>query len=133
MIHYIEEKDPRFYISDSKIPGAGKGVFAKVPLKKNDFLRIIGTVVKSKTIVDFISSKIKIIHVYCFANPQISGFLIHMGYGGMVNHTDNPLQKNCEITHIGGDVYYVFEKDVEKDEEILGNYGSNWEGWSLTI
>ena len=56
-----------------------------------------------------------------------------MGYGGMVNHTDNPLQKNCEITHIGGDVYYVFEKDVEKDEEILGNYGSNWEGWSLTI
>ena len=42
-----------------------------------------------------------------------------MGYGGMVNHTDNPLQKNCEITHIGGDVYYVFEKDVEKDEEIL--------------
>lgn len=131
MIHYMEEKDPRFYLAPSTIEGAGSGVFAKVPLKKNDFLRIIGLCVKSKTIADLLTSKIKNIHVYCFANSPIPGFLIPMGYGGMVNHTDDLNKRNCEITHIGGDVFYVLTKDVEQDEEILGNYGNNWEGWYL--
>ena len=131
MIHYIEEKDPRFYISDSLIPGAGSGVFANTNIKKNDFLRIIGICIKSKTIADLIGIFIKKIHIYCFANAEVPGILIPMGFGGMVNHTDDITKRNCEITHIGGDIYYVFTKNIEKDEEILGNYGENWGGWNL--
>lgn len=131
MIHYIEEKDPRFYIAPSTIDGAGNGIFTSVAIKKNDFLRILGVVIKRNTIADVISYNIRQIHIYSFSNREIQGVLIPMGYGGLVNHTDDIEKRNCEITHIGGDIYYVFTKDLEKNEEVLGNYGEGWQGWYL--
>ena len=38
----VEETDNRFYLKASTIKDAGMGVFAKEPLKKGDYLEIIG-------------------------------------------------------------------------------------------
>ena len=129
MIH-VEEQDTRFYIKESTIPGAGVGIFAKVDIKKNDFLRVVGVVIAENTVAALIMREIKPIKIYSFNNPQILGTLIPAGWGALVNHTDNEEKRNCEITPIGGDVYYIFTKDVNKDEEVLGNYGNDWCGWN---
>jgi hypothetical protein len=133
MIHYIEECDERFYLKESTIPGAGRGVFANKSIYIGNVLRVVGVVVKEKTVAGSILGKIPIYSKYVFKNPHINGWLIPVGYGGMVNHTDNKDLRNCEITFIGGDVYYEFTKDVEKDQEILGSYGAGWNGWNVNI
>lgn len=133
MIHYLEECDNRFYLKESTIPGAGRGVFALKSIKKNDFLRVVGIVIKKNSISGKIMGKIPAFSKYVFVNPAINGWLMPVGYGGMVNHTDNKEERNCDIVSIGGDVYYLFSKDVQKDQEILGSYGDNWSGWHVNI
>jgi hypothetical protein len=133
MIHYIEECDSRFCLKESRIPGAGRGVFTLKAIKKNDFLRVVGVVIKRNSIAGNILIKMPAFVKYVFVNPAIPGWLLPTGYGGMVNHTDNIEERNCDITFFGGDVYYLFTKDVEPDQELLGTYGDNWGGWNVNI
>jgi hypothetical protein len=61
-------------------------------------------------------------------------FIIPLGYSGIVNHTADENKRNVQITYLGNyEVAYEFLKDVHKDEEILGNYGDEWQkilAWS---
>lgn len=55
-----------------------------------------------------------------------------MGYGAIVNHTDDKEKQNVELRWIegrvrrnkdSGDVVYMALRDIEPGEEVLGNYG----------
>jgi len=130
----VEETDTRFYIKESTIPNAGSGLFAKEPLKKDDFLEVIGIQVPKNGESD------KCTHYagnYKFAAQQKPGFdrlVIPLGYAGMINHTDDKSKQNVEMTNInhsvrnsaGSSLVYQFMRDIEKDEELLGSYGAEW-------
>lgn len=129
---FVEETDERFYIAPSTMPNAGYGCFAKTHIKRGDWLEIIGVYVKAHGIADQCTEYAK---RYKFAgSPQMNAKIVPMGYGGMVNHSDDPKLKNCELmfdrginkrSQHAGQVIYRFLRDVLPDEEIIGNYGKN--------
>lgn len=129
----IEETDDRFYISESTIPNAGRGLFAKQSISKGDFLEIIGVAIKVGSIANTCT---EYANKYKFAvNEKLEKIVVPMGYAGIINHTSDRSLQNVEIAYIknrklrnpaAGEAVYLFIKDVEADEEIIGNYGDDW-------
>lgn len=138
----IEETDERFYIGKSTLPEAGRGLFAKEKIKKGDYLEIIGVQVKAKGISDDCT---KYAQNYKFASrgkKDSDRLVIPMGYGGIVNHANDPKMQNATIesknhpirNQSASTLVYTFLRDIEPGEEIFGNYGSEWQGllnWAI--
>lgn len=131
-MYLIEEIDLRYYIDKSTIPNAGYGLFAKELLKRGDHLEVIGVVVKKGGISDKCTHFAK---RYKFAaGPKFDAHIIPLGYGGLVNHTEDEKIMNCQIEHVpglmgrsqhSGQIVYRFIRDIVPGEEIIGNYGPN--------
>jgi hypothetical protein len=129
-MNFIEETDTRFYIKESNIPNAGWGCFAKTFLKRGDWLEIIGVYVKTGGLADQCTHYAK---RYKFAgSPKQTAKIVPMGFGGIVNHSDDPNVQNCRLEYVGGlnkrsgdagQVVYRFFRDILPDEELIGNYG----------
>lgn len=129
---FVEETDDRFYIAVSTIPNAGYGCFTKTHIKKGDWLEIIGVLVKHGGLADQCTEYAK---RYKFAgSPKLNAKIVPMGFGGMVNHSDDLKIRNCELvfdkginkrSQHAGQVVYKFTRDVLPNEEVVGNYGQN--------
>ena len=129
---FVEETDTRFYIKESTLPNAGYGCFANTFLKQGDWLEIIGVYVKTGGIADECTHYAK---RYKFAgSDQMNAKIVPMGYGGIVNHSDNTSLQNCKLvfdkglvkrSQHAGQVVYKFTRDIMPDEELIGNYGPN--------
>ena len=138
----FEENDDRFYIKESNVKSAGKGLFAKRKILKGEYLPISGVMVRRQSNADFCTHYS---NSYKFAaNIKVKGEMIDigdflimpMGFAAMVNHTSDLNNMSVEIRYTGdqfpqlnphqGKAIYWFIKDVEQDEEIYGNYGEKW-------
>jgi len=130
----VEETDTRFYVKESTIPNAGFGLFAKELLKKDDFLEVIGVQVPKDGISDQCT---QFAGNYKFAAIQKVGFdrlVVPLGYAGMINHSEDKEKQNVEMTNrnhsprnsAGSSLVYVFLRDIQPDEELLGHYGLEW-------
>ena len=111
----VDEEDERFYVADSTLPGAGKGLFTKVPLRKGDRLEVVGVLVRRDSASD------RCTHFSDHHKFRIgeSLLLIPLGFGGMVNHSPNPnLQKVLE----GERLYLEALRDLPADEELFFTY-----------
>jgi hypothetical protein len=113
----IGETDPRFYIAASAIPGAGRGLFARIALAAGEELRVIGIVIQADTAADECTR---------YADEYKLRFgdllLIPVGYGGMVNHSS--LAPNMEKVAMGDAVYLRTLRPVAPDEELLFCYSA---------
>lgn len=138
----FDEDDDRFYIKESNIPNAGKGLFASKMIMAGEYLPITGVMVERDSVADKCTH---FFNSYKFAanvkikNDQIDigkFLIIPLGYASMVNHTSDKNQQSVEIRYTG-DQYpqksqhqskaiYWFVRDVYPDEEILGSYGEKW-------
>jgi len=85
----------KYYIDDSKIKNAGKGVFAKKDLKKGERIGLLHTINKLYADYDFTE------------------------LGGMHNHSGKP---TCHNEKVGNKRYLVASKDLKKGEELTTNY-----------
>src|ERR1035438_10007846 len=122
----LEETDTRFYIDKSTVPLAGYGCFAKVLIKQGDFLEIIGVQVKTDSIADNCTFYAK---RYKFMSSSGKDYkIVPMGFGGMVNHTDDKVIRNVQLVCIlvtskkTKEVVYQALRDIEPGEELLGYY-----------
>lgn len=136
----FEENDDRFYIKESTVNRAGKGLFAKRDIKKNDWLEITGVLVERGSIADectYYSNAYKFAANVVRKGDKVDVgqfVIVPMGYAGIVNHAENEASQNVEIRYINDTkrslhadkAVYWFLKDVKKDEEILGHYGQGW-------
>ena len=130
----IEENDNRFYLEKSTQPNAGMGVFAAKDLKKGDFLIVKGVMVKKNSVVDRCTAYANNYKFAAAYNKEYDMHIIPIGFGGMVNHANEIKDQNAEIKYLDhsklgiedGNVVYSFVRDIDKGEEILGNYGENW-------
>lgn len=113
-IMIIEENDGRFYIAASILPGAGKGLFAKVSLAKDDMLEVIGVLVPSNSISDKCTS-----YADRYKFRVGNDLLIPTGYGGIANHSFSP---NMEKIIVGRRVYLRALRPIEKGEEVVYIY-----------
>ncbi len=136
----IEEKDNRFYISESSQQNAGLGLFASVDIKKGDNLEVIGVMVDRGSPADVCTTYANTFKFAADYSDSFKKHIIPMGYGGMVNHANEKKDQNVEIRYIKKNddlacVYY-FIKDVKKGDEILGDYGDDWRSllnWTRNI
>ncbi len=110
------ERDDRFYLAASTIPGAGQGVFARVPLAPGDRFEVIGVLVPADSVSDRCSAFADH-HKFRVGNEV----LIPLGYGGMANHSDQPnLVKVIE----GDRVYLVALRPIAAGEELCHCYNA---------
>jgi hypothetical protein len=137
----FHENDDRFYIKDSTIIGAGKGLFARKKILQDDKIMIKGVLVEKDSYADqctrFSNSYKFAASLTVLPNGDIDTgnfLIIPLGFSAIVNHIEEETKRNVQITYLGNyEVAYVFLRDVEKDEEILGNYGDDWQkmlSWS---
>ena len=111
----IAESDPRFYVADSAIPGAGRGLFAGVPLAAGDELRVVGVVIPADTTSDECT---RYADEYKFRVGD--SLLIPVGYGGMVNHSSEA--PNMEKVLVGTALFLRTLRPIAVGEELLFRY-----------
>lgn len=108
------EMDERFYISESNIAGAGKGLFAKVPLAKGEGLQVLGVLIPANSVSD------KCTHYADSYKFRVGNdLLIPMGYGAMVNHSMDP---NLEKLIEGERIALRVLRPISEGEELLFCY-----------
>ena len=111
----IHEPDERFELRRSTILGAGLGVFAKVELGPGDELEIIGAIVQRDSTAD------RCTHFADGHKFRIGGdrLLIPCGFGGIVNHSDEP---NLLRIVIGDRVFLRALRPIRAGEELFHRY-----------
>lgn len=78
----LAESDPRYFIGPSLLPGAGRGLFTKVPLASGELLPVLGVLIPANTPSDDCTR---------FADAyklRVGNYLlIPVGYAALVNHS----------------------------------------------
>ena len=111
----VDEEDDRFYVAESTVPGAGRGLFAKQPLRKGDRFEVIGVIVRRESTSDRCTHFCDH-HKFRIGESQL---LIPLGFGAMVNHSPTPnLQKVFE----GDRLYLEALRDLAANEEVFFTY-----------
>jgi hypothetical protein len=110
----IDETDDRFYAAPSTIPGAGQGLFARVPLKVGARLAVVGVLVQRDSAADRCTA---------FADEYKlrvgDHLLIPCGVAAMANHSSRPnLAKIVE----DGVLFLELLQDVEAGMELCFTY-----------
>ena len=130
----IEEKDDRFYLAKSKIAKAGTGVFAKKNLKKREIIEIVGVRVKVGSVADRCTDFAYRFKFDSAPDKNFDHYVVPMGWAAMINHSlkDNNVMvsfmKSRDKKNLNsGKIVYLVIKDIEKDKEVVGNYGEDWD------
>jgi hypothetical protein len=110
----IDEDDTRFYAAPSRIPGAGRGLFARQALRVGDRLAVVGVRVRRDSEADRCTA---------FADEYKvragSHLIIPCGMAALANHSAEPnLQKVMDAES----VFLELLRDVEAGEELCFTY-----------
>ena len=107
------------YIAKSLLKKAGDGVFAGKHYSENDL-------VEMNPFIEYEDNRSGL-QKYCFESPMKSEKqIIVLGNGSMMNHSYTP---NVEhVWNEGRYIMYVALRKIDKDEELLINYGERY--WS---
>lgn len=99
------------------IPGAGDGVFARVPLSSGDQVEVVGTLVAPGSAADRCTR-----YADAYKYRVGGALLIPMGFGAMVNHADTA---NVEQTVRDGRLYLRTLRTLDAGEELVLTYGAD--------
>jgi hypothetical protein len=110
----VEEPDDRFYAGPSTIPGAGRGLFARVPLQAGDRLEIVGVRVPRESASD---SYTAFADAYKFRIGDT--LLIPCGIAALANHSSQP---NIRKVVDGDTAFLELVRDVAPGEELCFEY-----------
>ena len=107
--------DDRFEVRPSAVPGAGLGVFARVPLPAGAELEVVGVLVRRGSPAD------RCTHFADRHKFRVGAdlLLIPVGPGGMVNHSPEP---NLERVELPGRVVLRAVRPVAAGEELFFAY-----------
>lgn len=110
----LDESDDRFYAGPSTIPGGGRGLFARVPLRAGERLAVVGVLLRRDSAADRHTA---FADEYKFrAGDHV---LIPFGVAAMANHSSQP---NIEKVIEGDAVFLQLLRDVNADEELCFAY-----------
>lgn len=110
----------KIYISESKMIKAGRGVFARVDIKKNEIIERCPIIEVSKYDTLNLSETILATYLFFFGkNKEKSG--VALGFGSIYNHSYSP-NAFYKIKDKKGLIDFISLKSIKKDEEISINY-----------
>ena len=108
------------YISHSKIPKAGRGVFAGGEIQKGEVVEICPFIEIPQQELKSIEESVLINYVYFFGREK-ERLLIALGFGSIYNHTYSPNAK-YKINSKEKTIEFIATHDIKKDQEITVNY-----------
>lgn len=110
----------RLYISKSKTPNAGRGVFAKVDIKKGEIIERCPVLEIPADDASSINQTMLVTYVY-YLGPEKEYLTLALGFGSIYNHSYNP---NSKYKHKlkEGVIEFIALRDIKSEEEITVNY-----------
>lgn len=111
----------KVYVTESKIPGAGRGVFARENIKK-------GEIIETCPMIEIFRDDL-VTYLFFFGKNKKRSALA-LGFGSLYNHSDKP-NTAYKIKPKEKTIEFSAMKDIVKDEEITFNYrgGSKLKLW----
>ena len=110
----LDERDDRFCAAASTIPGAGRGLFARVPLKAGDRLQVIGVRVRRDSLCDGYTA---FADAYKFRVGD--DLLIPCGVAALANDSPEP---NLSKVIDGKVLFLELLRDVDAGDELCFTY-----------
>lgn len=111
----------KIYVSKSTIPNAGRGVFAKQAIEKNELIEKCPVIVLSKEEL-FIAAPTLISDYYFGWSERKFSVAIVFGYGSMFNHSKTP-SAYFVPDFPSKTMHFIALRNIKKGEEIFIDYG----------
>ncbi len=112
----------KIYVDTSRIPNSGRGVFARVGIKKGEIIERCPVIDVPSGDVANLSESVLNTYFYYLGKDR-ERVLITLGFGAIYNHTYAPNATYIEKLN-EGIVEFVAIKDISKDDEITVNYNT---------
>jgi uncharacterized protein len=112
----------KIYVSVSKIPDSGRGVFAKENIKKGEIIEKCPVILLPKNDFSNINESFLVTYFYSFGEDK-DQLALALGFGSIYNHTYTP---NATYRKLKNEEVMEFKaiKNIRKDEEITVNYNN---------
>lgn len=110
----------KVYIGKSKIINAGRGVFAKCDIKKNEVIERCPTIVVPKHDMSNLKESILVTYFFYYGKNK-EKLMVALGFGSIYNHSYKPNAK-YKITPKEKIIDFTALRNIRKDEEVTFNY-----------
>ena len=110
-----DETDARFFVADSTIAGAGRGLFARIDLAVGESLRVVGVLIRAGSVADD-CTRFADEHKFRVGDC----LLVPVGYAGLINHSK--ARANLEKVVAGHEVFLRVIRPVAAGEELFFCY-----------
>jgi SET domain-containing protein len=110
----------KVYIRKSGILNAGRGVYARRDIKKNEIIEKCPVIEVPKHDLANLRESILVTYFYYFGKNK-QQLLIALGFGSIYNHAYKA-NATYKISHIEKTIDFIALKDINKDDEITVNY-----------
>lgn len=110
------------FLSQSKIPNAGRGIFAAAPLKKGDLIERCPIVLLPENEVEHLRETGMVNYYFMWGEDEMHHkAAICLGFGSLYNHTYSP-NATYKKQYDENVIDFVAIKDIGINEEITVNY-----------
>jgi hypothetical protein len=110
----------KIYISNSKQPNAGRGVFAKRDIKKGEIIEACPVIEISKDDARHVNESQLVTYIYYLGKSK-ERLILALGYGSIYNHSYKPNAKYVE-NYKDRIIEFISAIKIKKNEEITVNY-----------
>jgi len=110
----------KIYVSQSKMPKAGRGVFAQVDIEKDEIIERCPVIMVPRHDTSNLRESILVTYFFYFGKNK-EQLAIALGFGSIYNHSHEP-NTTYKIKHKEKMIDFVALKNIKKNEEITVNY-----------
>ena len=110
----------KVYVGKSRILNAGRGVFAKRDIKKDEIIESCPIIEVPKHDVSNLRESILVTYFFYFGKNR-KRLAIALGFGSIYNHTYKP-NASFKIKQTKEIIDFIALNDIKKDDEITFNY-----------
>ncbi len=107
----------KIFISESRIPDSGRGVFASENIDKGAIIEVAPILILDFT--DFVDTKWNLLFEYYFWMDDYVA--LALGFASIYNHSATPNAK-YELSKSDQTITFIALRDIDQDEEIVFNY-----------
>jgi SET domain-containing protein len=112
----------KIYVAESKIPNSGRGVFARLNIKRGEVIESCPTIEIPPQDTANLADSIIITYVYHLGKGKERVFL-PLGFGALYNHAYTPnAVYRAKLKE--GIIEFIATKDIKVNQEITVNYNS---------
>jgi len=113
----------KIYIGKSRIADAGRGVFARHDIKKDEIIEKCPVIEVPKQDLSNLRESVLVTYFFYFGKKK-DRLIIALGFGSIYNHAYEP-NARYKLSRTEKTLDFVALKNIKKDSEITVNYNPN--------